>query len=318
MKALIIAGAAVALAACNGDDDTLQGYVDGTYVYVSAETSGRVIERPVVAGGVVAVDDILFRLDTADEAEALAGAQARLAQGKAQLANLLSGQRPEELQVIVAELDEARASFDLAEEEFQRQLLLLERGVVSQAAVDSAKASRDANLAKVEAMERQLEVAQLPARMEEIEAAELNVAALEASLAQARIALERRTLRAPAGGFVEETFYEPGEMVAAGQPVVSLLPDVNKKVRFFLPEALLATVEVGDTVTVGCDNCADGLTAIVDFIATDAEYTPPVIYTRDNREKLVFRVEARPQSEAVTLKVGQPVDVHLVDDGGTS
>lgn len=318
MRALVIGGVFL-LAACSGDADApLQGYVDGTYVYVSAETAGRVIARPASAGAMVSVDDVLFRLDTADEVEALAGAEARLAEGKAQLTNLLSGQRPEELQVIIAELDEARASFKLAEDEFLRQLLLLEKGVVSQAAVDSARASRDANLAKVEATERQLKVAQLPARTEEIEAAQLNVTALEASFAQAGIALERRTLRAPAGGFIEETFYEPGEMVSAGQAVVSLLPDANKKVRFFLPETLLATVETGDTVLVDCDNCAEGLSAVVDFIATDAEYTPPVIYTRDNREKLVFRVEARPVGDAVALKVGQPIDIRLGAGGGTS
>ncbi|MCP4381908.1 MAG: HlyD family efflux transporter periplasmic adaptor subunit [Hyphomicrobiales bacterium] len=320
MTRLAVIVAVGLLAACSGEGEngSLQGYVDGTYVYVSAETSGRVIERPASAGAMVAADDVLFRLDTADEAEAVAGAQARLAEGRAQLANLLSGKRPEELQVIIAELDEARASQSLAEEEYLRQLQLFEKGVVSQAAVDNARASRDASLAKVEATERQLAVARLPARTEEIEAAELNVEALEATLAQTRIALERRTLRAPSEGFIEETFYEPGERVSAGQPVVSLLPAANKKIRFFLPEPLLATVQVGARISVDCDNCQPGLVALIDFIATDAEYTPPVIYTRDNREKLVFRAEAKPLDEAISLKVGQPVDVRLIGDGDAS
>src|SRR5690606_5671268 len=140
-------------------------------------------------------------------------------------ANLRSGMRPVEISVIEAQLSEARANFDLAEEEYQRQLVLREKGVVSQAAVDNAKARRDAAEASVQAIENQLEVAELPARPEVIAAAERNVAAEQAALAQARIALDRRILKAPEPGLVEETFFEPGEHAAAGAAIVSLLPD---------------------------------------------------------------------------------------------
>ena len=97
----------------------------------------------------------------------------------------------------------------------------------------------------------------------------------------------------------------------AGQAVVSLLPDANRKVRFFVPESELAGVNVGMTIGVGCDGCAEGLTAEVAFVSTSAEFTPPVIYSRDSREKLVFRVDARPIGDAVKLNVGQPVDIAL-------
>lgn len=291
--------------------DTLQGYIDGTYVFLSAESGGRLKERPVAAGDAVAADDVLFRLDDSDEVQAVAGAEARLAQAKAQLADLQLGKRAEEIGVIAAQLSAARATLANAEDDFTRQLMLRQKGVVAQAAVDDAKARRDTAAASVEATERQLDVAKLPARPDEITAAERNVVAEESSLAQARIALDRRTVRAPAAGLIEETYYEPGELVAAGQAVVSLLPSVNRKVRFFVPEARLATVSLGNSVGLACDGCPAGLTAVIDFIATQSEFTPPILYSETARQKLVYRVEAVPEEAAARLKVGQPIDVTL-------
>ena len=317
---LVAALSAAALAACSpsGGNRPLQGYVEGTYVYISAEATGPLAARPAEDGASVRAGDVLARLDDSAEVQAVAAAEARLAQAKAQLADLGSGQRPEELGVINAELDEARSNLTSADEDYQRKLRLLEKGVVAQAAVDDARAKRDAADAKVAAIARQLEVAKLPARPEQVDAATRNVAALEALLEQARIARDKRVLKAPADGIVDETFYETGELVAAGQAVVSILPAANRKVRFFLPETLLATVKTGDRIGVACDNCPAGLAAEVTFIATEAEFTPPVIYSKDNREKLVFRVEAKPLGAAVDLKVGQPVEVTLAGGGAGS
>jgi HlyD family secretion protein len=306
------------LAGCLGSDSgDLQGYVEGTYVYVSAESAGRIVERPVAAGDTVEEGAVLARLDDSEEKEAVAGAEARLAQANAQLANLRSGQRDEEISVIAARLAEARTSFNLAEEDYRRKLVLRERGIVAQSAVDDAKAKRDAAESNANAIERELIVARLPARPEEIAAAERNVAAEEAALAQAKIQLERRQLKAPASGRIEETFYERGERVSAGQPVVSLLPDTNRKIRFFLPEPELSRARIGQKIAVACDGCSEGLAAEIDLIATEAEFTPPILYSKDSREKLVFRIEARPLDAAAELKVGQPVDVRLVEEAGS-
>lgn len=304
--------ALVVLAGCSDTGDApVQGYVEGTYVYVSADAAGRIVARPAAAGTMVAAGAVLARLDEADELQAVAGAEARLAQAEAQLANLRSGKRPVEISVIEAQLSEAAANFALAEEEYQRQLILREKGVVSQAAVDNAKARRDAAEASVLAITHELEVARLPARPEEITAAERHVAAEQAALAQARTALERRTLAAPEAGLVEETFFEPGEHAQAGAAIVSLLPDANRKIRFFVPEPRLAAVALGSRVGVACDGCPAGLEGEVNFVSSAAEFTPPVIYSKDVRDKLVFRVEARPLGAALDLKVGQPVDVAL-------
>ena len=302
----------LALAGCSGGSgQPLQGYVEGTYVYISAESGGRLVSRPVTAGRQVAAGDLLFALDDADQKAAVAGAEARLAQAEAQLANLKTGERPEEVAVLAANLSSARATFQNAEDDYRRKLQLRQSEAVAQSVVDTAKTASDTAEAQVEAAQRQLEVARLPARPEEIDAAERNVAALQSDLSAAQTGLDRRTVKAPAAGLVEETYYEPGELVTAGQAVVSLLPDANRKVRFFVPEEQLAKVVLGSDVGVTCDGCPSGLAAKVEFVATDAEFTPPIIYSKDSRSKLVFRVDARPLGDALALKVGQPLDIRL-------
>jgi HlyD family secretion protein len=217
--------AIAALAACSNDGGpAVQGYVEGTYVYVSAESGGRLVSRPATAGARVAEGDLLFAVDDADQTAAVAGAEARLAQAQAQLANLKTGERPEEVSVLAATLSSARATAQNAEDDYRRKLQLKQNEAVAQSVVDAAKTASDTAEAQVNVAQRQLEVARLPARPEEIDAAARNVTALQSDLTQARTALDRRTIRSPAAGLVEETYYEPGEMVTAGQPVVSLLP----------------------------------------------------------------------------------------------
>jgi HlyD family secretion protein len=303
---------ALLLAGCSGEGgDRLQGYVEGTFVYLSAEAGGRLVERPVAAGATVDSGALVFRLDDADETAAVAGAKARLAQAQSQLADLKLGKREAEIQVIAAQLTQARATLSNAEDDYRRKLLLREKGVVAQAAIDDAKAQRDQAQAAADAIARQLDVAHLPARPDEIEAAERNVTAQQAALDQAEIALQRRTLSAPAKGVIAETYYEPGELVTAGQPVVSLLPDANRKIRFYVAEPQLSQVAPGGSVGVSCDGCGSGMSARIDFIATEAEFTPPILYSEAARQKLVYRVEAVPAGDAAALKVGQPLDITL-------
>jgi len=133
----------------------------------------------------------------------------------------------------------------------------------------------------------------------------------QARLNSSQTRLTRRQVFSPVSGTVEEVYYRPGEMVPAGRPVVSLLPPGNLKVRFFVPEPVLPKIAYGDTVKVGCDGCDPDLTARVSFIARQSEFTPPVIYSLEERSKLVFLVEALPEKPAA-FRVGQPVDVTLV------
>ena len=149
-------------------------------------------------------------------------------------------------------------------------------------------------------------------RQAEVKGAEADLNAATAQAAQKRWVVERKTVVAPAAGEIAETYYRPGEWVPAGAPVASLLPDNRRRLRFFVPEQVVATIKPGDAVEASCDACADPIKATVDFVAPQAEYTPPVIYSRGSREKLVFRVEALPPADqAARLRPGLPVDVRL-------
>ena len=131
-----------------------------------------------------------------------------------------------------------------------------------------------------------------------------------ANLEAAQTRLTRRRVLSPAAGIIQQVYFRPGETVQPAKPVVALLPPPNLKIRFFAPETKLATIKIDDTVGVSCDACAKGLTAKVSFIAQSAEYTPPVIYSREERAKLVYMIEARP-AQPEKFRVGQPVTVTL-------
>jgi HlyD family secretion protein len=132
----------------------------------------------------------------------------------------------------------------------------------------------------------------------------------QANLGWSETRLTRRNAYSPAEGTIQQVYYRPGETVTAGKPVVALLPPQNLKLRFFAPEPLLPEIKYGETVTVSCDGCEKGLTAKVSFIARSAEFTPPVIYSLDERAKLVYLIEARPD-QPEKFRVGQPVTVTL-------
>ena len=144
----------------------------------------------------------------------------------------------------------------------------------------------------------------------DLDAATMVLRDAQARLNSAQTRLARRQVFSPVTGTVQEVYYRPGEVVPAGRPVVSLLPPGNIKVRFFVPEPVLASIDYGDVVKVSCDSCSPDITARISFIARQSEFTPPVIYSLEERSKLVFLVEALPVKPD-SLRVGQPVDVTL-------
>jgi HlyD family secretion protein len=140
--------------------------------------------------------------------------------------------------------------------------------------------------------------------------AEAALRAAQARLNSAQTRLARRKVASPVSGSVQQIYYRGGELVPAGKPIVALLPPGNLKVRFFVNEATLPKLKIGEPVTVGCDGCASAITAKISFIARTSEFTPPVIYSLEERSKLVFLIEARPERPEL-LRVGQPVSVSL-------
>jgi len=288
---------------------TFSGYVEADYVLVTSTIGGTLTRLEVARGDRVAAGAPLFALDDAAERAARDEAAARLAQADAQLADLRLGRRQPEIDAIIAQRAQAEAAVRQSEADYERQQHLRATRVSSQKQLDDARAQRDRDQSRLAELEAQLQVAHMPARVDAIRAAAAAVTAARAALTQAEWRLGQKTGAAPTAGLVVDTLYRPGEMVAAGLPVVQLLPPANVKIRFFVPEPAVAQITVGQTVQVSCDGCGAPVAATVRFISPQAEFTPPVIYSREQRARLVFMVEARPDQRPETLHVGQPVDV---------
>jgi len=305
--------AALALAACgNSAPPALQGYVEGEYVRVAAPFAGTLVSLDTQRGAQVTAGTPLFALEAESEDAAKREAQERLRKANAQVEDLRKGKRPTEIESSRALLAQAEVAAGLSEKEWRRQLDLVSKGFVSQSRADEAKAARDSDRNKVLQMQNDLATVQSGARPDEIRAAEAEAAAAKESLAQADWRLRQKTVASTVAGTVSDTLYVRGEWVPAGSPVVTVLPPANVKVRFFVPEPKLGSVKVGQKVTLACDGCGNPIDATVSFIAPQAEFTPPVIYSKDNRAKLVFLAEARPAAEDATkLHPGQAVDVKL-------
>lgn len=299
---------------CHGGTTTLSGYIEGETVFVAPITVARIESLAVRRGDTVAAGDPLITLESADARHAVTVARARVAEAEARLGNLTTGKRAEEIAVIEANRAAARAELAQAELDVRRISDLVQRKLQSQAVLDQAHTVRDVAAAKLREIDANLQVAGIAARVQEVEAARYLVDATRAELQDAEWRLSERTLQAPADGRIETLIRYPGEIAGPTAPVLTLLPDANRKLRIFVPEARIASVHVGDMLVIGCDSCPTGLQARVSFIASAPEFTPPVIYSVESRQKLVVLVEAEPLDEARRLAPGQIVDVVLPDE----
>lgn len=308
---LLLLACLLLLPACQESaTNTLQGYVEGEYVHLAAPFAGTLQTLAVQRGAQVKQGDPAFTLEQQNETAARQGATDRLHAAEAQLADLQSGKRPQELQVIRAQLTQAQAAAQLSATELQRVERLVKGRFISNDQLDTARTNDKLNQAKITELQAQLSVAELAARPDALKVAEANIAAARATLQQADWQLAQKTVTATRNGLVNDTYYQQGEWVPAGSPVLSILPPENRKVRFFIPEPQLGSLQTGQTVQVSCDGCGDSIPMKISYISPQAEYTPPVIYSKDSREKLVVMVEAVPNAaDATRLKVGQPVDV---------
>jgi len=308
--AALLAGAA-ALGACGSKaDPAWAGYVEGEYVYVASPIAGALTTLAVRRGDEVKRGAPLFALDDQAERAAREEAAARASGAGAQAADLAEGKRDQEIAVVQAQIAQARAQAVQASAELARQEALVKQGFVSASRLDDVRAAARQARARVVELEASLRVAQLPARSDERSTAAASTDAARSALDQARWREEQKRQSAPADARVADTFYRAGEWVGAGQPVVSLLPPGATKARFFVPESELGSIAVGQPVSIHCDGCSAPVNARISFIATQAEYTPPVIYSNSQRARLVFMVEARPDpQDAARLRPGQPIDV---------
>ncbi len=286
----------------------LLGYVEVEPTRIAAPQAGRLLQLHVARGDSVAAGGALFVLDTELERGALDEAEARQRQSQAQAQDLASGKRPAELDAFRARMATARSALALAESDLARQQALAAQGFVSPASLDQMRERLRSAQAQQAQAQAELSAAELAGREAQRNAAQAAVKVAEAQQMQAETRLAQKQLFAPLAARVEDTYYRPGEWVPAGSPVLSLLPAGSLKLRFYIPEPKLASMPPGSTVHVRCDGCGAGFDAKISWVASSAEFTPPVIYSKDNRAKLVFRAEALPLG-AVSLTPGLPVEV---------
>ncbi|WP_226550283.1 HlyD family secretion protein [Celeribacter naphthalenivorans] len=284
------------------------GYIEGDFTYAAPASGGRIDTIAVSEGDQVAKGALIFALDDDQPRAALRSAEAQLAQAEAQFENLSTGSRQAETDVIRASLNQARVALDIAQTRLTRSETLLARGATTQATVDDQQAAVDEAQASVTRLEAELKVAELPARDAERLAAEAAVEAARAQVDLARSDLDDRKVYAPVTGQVEKVFFEAGEVAASGVPVVSLLPPGQMTALFFVPEYERADLSPGDVVALSCEGCAPGLSAKITRLASDPQYTPPILYTKAERGRLVYRIEAEVIDPQGVLP-GQPITV---------
>jgi HlyD family secretion protein len=302
---------ATLISACGPAAPIAVGYVEGDYVLLAPIEVAQIRSVSVRRGEHVEEGAPVAALEADDATIAVTQAEAALAQAEAQLADLRLGRRPEEIAVLEATLRSAEAQASEARRVLARVQDLFKRGIATQAQLDEASTQVEVVDAAIGQAKANLAVAALPARPEAIKAAESQVQQAAAALDQARWRLSQRSIAAPAAGRIDDVIRNAGDIAGPSAPVVSLLPDGAVKLRIYVPEAQFSAISVGSLLAVHCDGCAPGLTARVSYVSTSPEFTPPVIYSLETRQKLVYLVEARPEGGGDGLQPGQIVDVEL-------
>lgn len=288
-----------------------QGYADADFVKIGPTQQGLLTEVNVARGDQVAAGAPLFSQDDTADRAARDQAARQVHQAQEQLANLQAAGKPTEIEQAEANLADAQATLARTKADLERGEFLARTGTMATETLDQRRADFQSATAKVAALEAALAQARAPyGRAQEITAQQAATRASKAALEIAEWRLSQRHVSAPAAGRIADVLARPGETMAAGAPVVSLLPPGNIFVRFFIAESDLSATHLGDRVAIVCDGCPADLSGTISFIAPRAEYTPPVIYSDESKAKLVFMIEARPPADkAPLLNPGQPVIV---------
>ena len=288
--------------------EVLSGYVEGEALYPATPLAGRLVEIAVKRGDVVKAGDPLFSVDPTQGEATFTQAQAALAVARSLAADARRGQRPAELGVLEAEVAASNAQLNEAQKSLDRTRPLVASGAAPRAQGDAALAARDTARGQLNAAQKRLQAAKLGARQDQVAAADQRVREAESAMDAARARLADQSQTAPASGRIEDVFFQLGEWTPASLPILSLIPEDRVRLRFFVPEADIATYAVGREVAFNCDGCAQGLHARISYVSPRPEFTPPIIYSRDARDRMVFLVEAQPV-DGTKLTPGQPIDV---------
>jgi HlyD family secretion protein len=285
-----------------GEDHSqgLLGYIDGQELYLASPIAATVDRLAVQKGQRVEAGSLLFTMDARIAAAQRRQAQAQLAAARRQTAAGIAKLAQMRATAMAVKVQSANSGKDF---ERYRTAASIDRDSVTQQQIDNAETAAANAVSQSRVAEE--DIAAAAAQLEVNRAQEEQYAA---ALAEIDSRLDLLSRNSPAAGRIDDIFFRQGEWASADQPILALLPDERVRVRFFVPEAAVARYPPGTTIHFACDGCAAGLTARIDFVSTQPEFTPPIIYSRSSRDRMVFMVEAIP-ADPKSLTPGQPVDV---------
>jgi HlyD family secretion protein len=312
---VLLMSLALSLAACGKEEEdpnrlVASGHVEATAVRISTEAGGRLEDFPVREGDVVPAGQVLARIETTDAELSIAQARAERDQAEAELRLRLAGARPEEIDQARAEVERARAELEGAQKNLDRMQGLLDRGSGTTKSRDDARTRRDMAAAGLDARREGLARLRAGSRPQEIDAARARVATVDARIAQLQQKVDDATVASPLAGVVTEKLAQPGELLQPGSPLCVITDLANAWVTVYVPGPELARLRLGQPAQVATD---DGQTRSgkITFIASQAEFTPKNVQTRDERVKLVYEVKIGLDNRDGLFKPGMPAEARL-------
>lgn len=302
----------VIVKSCSKSQLEYNGYAEAELIYLSSPYGGFLESLNILRGNAISQNQLAFKLSGEPESSDLAQAKKNLEQAQANLLNLIEPQRETIQQGIEAQISQANALLALYAVRLSRSKNLYTKGMIDKDAVDAAQSNYDAQIGLIHQYTANLQESKLGSRDEQIKAA---LAAKEAAMSQVdkyEWILKNKSIFSPFNGIIYDTYYNVGEWVAANNAVASLYAAKYLYVTFYIPAPKLSWITLNDTVTVKCEGCERSYSAKIVYISPQAEYMPPVVYTRENSDKLVYRIRANPEREAFgKLHPGQPVYIYL-------
>lgn len=301
------------LSCSQSDEQRYQGYVEGETIFLASPYSGVLVDRMVNRGQEVKKGDLLYRLDKNPEAIVVEESEAELLQAKKIYEDLKKPRRVPEITAIQKQIEQVEAQLELAQIRVQRYQKLYNKNATDKDTLDETEARLE-ELQHLKAQyQSNLELAMQGSRQEQINAQQAKIDGLIAKLKQAKWQLAQKSVYAPVDGVVFDTYFRKGEFVNR-QPVVAILPAKNRRIEFFVPVGVINRFHLDQTLSFTCDGCGEGNQAVINYISPKVEYIPPLVYSRENMDKLVFRLKAAIKSPA-KFKPGQPVMITGSDHG---
>jgi HlyD family secretion protein len=313
-RLLILMFSVLFITGCDKSYKKYPGYVSADYIYVSTPASGKLINLAVTRGESVKKGQLLFELEPKPQSYLIAESKAQIKENHAILVDLIKPERIPAIDSIKAQLAQNQSHISLATIRLKRNRTLFNKNVLAKDSLDLAREHLNELLAKKDQINANMELAQMGARIDKINAQKFQVQSLNDKLKNINWILLQKTLYAPDDGIVADTYFLKDEYVPATKPVLSLLFNKNIYIEFYLPYIVIQNLKLGSEIKyvyLDDDNLNN---AKVVYISPFAEYIPPLIYSRDNMDKIVFKVRASISDANNNLKVGLPITVFIDDN----